>query len=823
MTRSRRRKLERERAKLAARKAFVSIPIATLLAGAPIAMAQEVAQETGALEEVVVTAQKRAEDLQDVPLSITALSTARLEELGVKDFDDFAKFLPSLSYTTAGPGFARVYFRGVAAGDNGNHSGSQPSVGIYLDEQPITTIQGALDLHAYDIARVEALAGPQGTLYGASSQAGTIRYITNKPKLDAFEAGYDLEGSVLSSEAGYVAEGFLNLPVGSKAAVRLVGWGKREPGYIDNIATDRTYPTAGVTINNASFADDSYNDVETYGARAALRLELNDRWTITPTLMAQNQEANGAFAFDPSIGTNRVARYRPESSKDEFAQLGLTIEGKIANLDLTYAGGYLLRDDETESDYSDYSYFYDVLYGSVFTNPMGDPIDPSQYIQGKDRYRRWSHEVRIATPLDNRWRFIGGLFAQRQQHGIQQRYIIDGLDNGLEVGGWPDTIWLTQQTRVDRDQALFGEFSYDFNDQFTATVGGRFFKAENSLDGYFGFGWGYSTSGRSGEGLCSLFVGAPIRDANGDPLEELDESRWTAFRSVSDAPCKNLERTVDEDGFSPKVNLQYKIDEDRMVYFTYSEGFRPGGVNRRGTFPPYEADYLNNIEIGWKTTTEDGRLRVNGAVFSQRWDDFQYSFLGENGLTNIVNAGNARIKGIEADINWAATDNLLIYGSATLLDATLSEYFCKFVDADGAQLAPADCLNGNGTAGFANRGERLPVTAKFKGNLTGRYSFKLGSFDAFAQGSISYEGNRRSALISSDEEAQGGANDAYSIANISAGIQRDSIAFEVFVSNLFDESAEIARFTQCDPAICSRPYVITNLPRQIGIKFSQKF
>jgi iron complex outermembrane recepter protein len=782
-----------------------------------------VAQEVGGLEEVVVTAQKRTEDLQDVPLSITALNTARLEELGVKDFDDFAKFLPSLSYTTGGPGFARVYFRGVAAGDNGNHSGSQPSVGIYLDEQPITTIQGALDLHLYDIARIEALAGPQNTLYGASSQAGTIRYITNKPKLDAFEAGYDLEGNLLSSEAGYVAEGFLNLPIGDKAAVRLVGWGKRDAGFIDNVPSTRTYPTAGITINNAAFAEDNYNDVETYGARAALRIELNDRWSITPTLMAQNQEGNGAFSFNPSLGENKVARFRAESSKDEFAQLGLTIEGKIANLDLTYAGGYLVRDDETESDYSDYSYFYDVLYGSVFTNAAGDPIDPSQYIQGKDRYRRWSHEFRIATPLDNKWRFVGGLFAQRQQHGIQQRYIIDNLDNALEVGGWPDTIWLTQQTRVDRDQALFGEFSYDFSDQFTATIGARWFKAKNSLDGYFGFGWGYSTSGRSGEGLCSLFVGAPIRDSNGDPLEELDESRWRPFNSVSEAPCKNLSREVDEDGISPKVNLQYKFDEDHMVYLTFSEGFRPGGVNRRGTFPPYDADYLANIEVGWKTESDDNRLRFNGAIFSQRWNDFQYSFLGENGLTNIVNAPNARIFGVEADINWAATDNFLLYGSASLIDSTLSEYFCKFVDANGEQLPPEDCLNGNGTAGFANRGERLPIVPKFKGNLTGRYSFKVGSFDAFAQGSVSYEGTRRSALISSDEEAQGGANDAYAIADISAGIKRDTIAFEIFVKNVFDETPDITAFTQCDPAICSRPYIITNLPRQIGIKFSQKF
>src|SRR5688572_14521826 len=220
MTRSRRRKLMRTRA-TGARGIQKRLPFATaLLAGIP-AFAQEQSSTTGTLQEVVVTAQKRTENLQDVPISVTALGNQKLDELHVADFDDVAKYLPSLSYVTFGPGFSRAFFRGVNSGDNGNHSGPQPSVGIYLDEQPITTIQGALDLHVYDMARIEALAGPQGTLYGASSQAGTIRYITNKPDPAGFDAGYDLEGNFVDGESGYVAEGYLNLPVSERSAVRL--------------------------------------------------------------------------------------------------------------------------------------------------------------------------------------------------------------------------------------------------------------------------------------------------------------------------------------------------------------------------------------------------------------------------------------------------------------------------------------------------------------------------------------------------------------------------------------------------------------------------
>ena len=191
------------------------------------------------------------------------------------------------AYQTGGPGFAKLYMRGVASGDNANHSGPLPSVGVYLDEQPVTTIQGPLDIHIYDIERVEALAGPQGTLYGASSEAGTVRIITNKPDASAFKAGYALTGNTLRGQGGYVAEGFVNVPVGSNAAVRLVGWSERDGGYIDNVPGTLRYPSDGCLSNfsppapgcqvSPVQAKKRFNPTETYGARAALRVNLSDR------------------------------------------------------------------------------------------------------------------------------------------------------------------------------------------------------------------------------------------------------------------------------------------------------------------------------------------------------------------------------------------------------------------------------------------------------------------------------------------------------------------------------------------------------------------
>src|ERR1700736_2223294 len=205
--------------------------ISAILAGVPVAHAQQ-AQATGGLEEVIVTAQKVSENLQSVPISIQVLNNEKLEQLHIVSMDDYVKYMPPVSYVRSqgqggngGPGESHVYMRGIVSGGDGNHSGSQPSVGTYLDEQPVTTIDGTVDVHIYDIERIEVLAGPTGTLYGASSQAGTIRIITNKPDPSKFAASYDLSiNSVAHGGVGYTAEGFVNLPLSPIAAIRLVAW-----------------------------------------------------------------------------------------------------------------------------------------------------------------------------------------------------------------------------------------------------------------------------------------------------------------------------------------------------------------------------------------------------------------------------------------------------------------------------------------------------------------------------------------------------------------------------------------------------------------------
>lgn len=792
----------------------------TILSTSGTALAQQAGINDN--RDIVVTASKREENLQDVPMAITAIGTERLDELQVKEFQDVVKFLPSVTIQTLAPGFSQVYFRGVASGENANHSTSLPTVGTYLDEMPITTIQGALDIHTYDMARVEALAGPQGTLYGASSMAGTIRLITNKPDTSGTYGSMGLElNSVAHGGVGGVAEGFVNVALSERAALRLVGWYRHDAGYIDNIAGTRVYPISqnidtdgddendtlvnlpgdDITQTNAGLVEKDYNEVDTYGARLALGIELDDNWTLRPTIMGQIQKASGSFAQERSAavtGDLQTVQYNPERSDDKWIQAALTIEGKIGNWDLTVTGGHLRRKTLTDSDYSDYAYFYDALFGSAYylKDNAGDQISPNQYIQGIDRYKRSFGEIRVASPADARIRFIGGLFWQRQSHNIEQNYRIDNLADDLQVPGTTDNIWFTKQLRVDRDYAAFGEVSFDITDKLTLTGGGRVYKFDNSLVGFFG----YSNPG---------FSDNPIYACQGPAI-------------VAGSPCTNLDKRTKKTDFIHKLNLTYKVTDDVMVYATWSRGFRPGGINRRGSLPPYGPDRLDNYELGWKTSF--GPVRFNGAVYQEDWNNIQLSFLGENGLTEVRNAGIARIRGVEADFSYRSGGFSLTMGAA-YNDATIRRDFCAIANAD------FDCTT-PGNEELAPAGSRLPVTAKFKGNAVARYDFPVSGLDGHVQFAVNHIGKRRSDLRPFQNDIVGNF-DAYTTADVSIGVKGEGWSGELFATNLFDSRGVINSAVQCDEAVCGDAdrgtpnggvfYDNVIRPRLIGIKVSKDF
>ena len=474
----------------------------TMLSAVPLmAHAQTAAKPDSDSTEVIVTAQKRSEKLSNVPISIEVLSTKKLDQLNIANVNDYIALLPSVSYQNSPYQGSSVYFRGVASGGDGNHSGSEPSAGVYLDEQPVTTIGGPLDVHIYDMARIESLAGPQGTLYGASSESGTIRLITNKPDLTAAYGRFDLDGNgVDHGSLGGKIEGMYNLPLGDKMALRVVGWDEHDAGFINNVPGSRTFlPDStgnAITVNNARYVQKDFNFDNIYGGRAALKIDLDDNWTALVQLMGQDTRTHGSSGYDPSLGNLEVQTFYPDEDHDRFYQAALTLTGKIANFDVTYAGAYMERKYDSIADYTDYAEAYDQLYSGVgglagyfyFQDNNGNTIDPRQYIVQNDKFTKWSHELRFASPSSDRLRFVGGIFVERQTHAIFQDYVVPGLATDLSVNGYPGTLWLTDQMRIDRDAAIFGELSYDITPNLTFTVGGRGFNYDNTLIGFFGFG-----------------------------------------------------------------------------------------------------------------------------------------------------------------------------------------------------------------------------------------------------------------------------------------------------------------------------------------------
>jgi iron complex outermembrane receptor protein len=816
--------------------------------------------------EIVITATKREENLQDVPVSVIAIGSRRLDQLNISNFEQYTKQLPSVSFQSAQPGVTVVYMRGVATGGDGNHSGSLPSVGTYLDEQPVTTIGGTLDVHIYDIARIESLAGPQGTLYGASSEAGTIRIITNKPELGVTSGRVDGELNTVShGGVGGKLEGMINVPLGNRMAFRAVAFYQKDAGYIDNIFGSRTYyiyddVVPDVTVTNEGLEEKDFNDQEIYGGRAALKIDLNDDWTATPTFMYQKMKSNGVFFFDPELGEYKIDRFRADNRKDRFWQAALTVQGRIGNFDLTYAGAYMDRPTSQLSDYADYTDTYDFLYANYYdglygrglayfplvdqvtgtASPYGDYINPQQYIDASDHFRKHSQEIRVASPQDKRVRMIAGLFYQRQTNEIYQNYKVDGLAPEVSVNGRPGTLWLTQQERVDRDYAAFGEVSFDVVPNFTLTAGGRYYKFDNSLIGFFGFGrnpgdnftalpFNAGVSSRTGVAGCFLNNGMTLRQAF---LAGLDIGAiGFAPTEVDGGPCTNLgefengkvkPKRIKDTGFVYRLNAEWKPQENLMFYGTVSKGFRPGGINRRGEIPPYDADFLYNYELGWKTTL--GPVRWNGAIYHQKWKDFQFSFLGENSFTEIHNGKDANINGVETDINYV-NGGLTLNAAAAYTDAKTKGDVCGFV-TDEEPCPPLD----NFVA--VPSGSRLPVTPKFKGSATARYAWPAwGDVRAHVQGGIAYKGSARSTLRSLLLQAGTGElvnpNDylgrvrASTVVDLFAGLTWPRYDVELFATNVFDSRDELSRGVNCGS--CMRTVIVPGRPRTIGLRAGMKF
>ena len=819
----RRERIERIARRIAAMA--VAVPVA------PYALSQAMAQEapppeSGTPETIVITASKRSESLQTSPMSVTALTGDQLTEHQVTSLDDYVKMLPSVSYQSFGPSQSQISMRGITTGGDGVAVGPVPTVGVYVDETPVTTIFQSLDIHTYDMARIEALSGPQGTLYGASSLSGTLRLITNKPVIGKWEGGVDVGASKFGpGDAGGSFEGFVNVPINDRMAARVVAFVEHDGGYINNTPVNRTYTrtyydaagnlqTAPLTVNNNRFAENNFNSVDSYGGRAQLKVNLDENWTLTPAVFIQNQLARGSYLFDPNAGDLNVHDFGHEFNRDDWELASLTLQGKVSDWDMTYNGAYLSRRVDNILDYSYFTVAYDQLAASApasyagytyLKDSLGNDIDPTQLVHTFDQYLKQSHELRFSSPADRPWRLTAGGYMQRQIDKHIADYRIAGLANAAPppnpnldfppspIAGAPqEDVFYTDARRVDRDYALFGEGALDLTSQLTLIAGVRGFVAYNTLEGFSG--------SSSGLARAAAALGCPV---------------------VTVTACPNFNKTYHETGETHKVEVKWQMDPTKMLYFIYSTGFRPGGNNREAfsngksqNVPPFKADTLSNYEVGWKTSWLDRTLYVNGALFWEEWKDVQYSLPGILGIYYTVNAGSARSQGIETQVTWKATHALTLSANGAWLYARLTTPFCDQVNG---------CDPASGGQVFAPTGTQLPINPRVKVNGNARYNFGVGQYDAYVQGGFNFQGATTQQLRT-DWEQIVGPTTAFMTFDLSGGLSLDRYSITAYLNNMFDRRGILSKNQACVPSDCG-PFerLYPTKPQQFGLKVGYKF
>jgi len=741
------------------------------------------APDNGQVERVTVTARKRSEDQQDAPVSIQAISARKLEQFNADGFESYVRFTPSVSFVSQGPGQSKVVIRGVAESTGAGDGGGRSSSALYLDEQPITVDGSSPDPRLVDIERIEVLSGPQGTLYGASSQSGTIRIITKKPDLQVFEGFLEATGKATEHGApSYDLNGAINIPlIPDQLALRVVGYRAEDGGFIDNVVGT----TPGGSKDNADVVAKDVNTSLTEGTRASLRWQVNPDWRATASYTFQDVNLDGRSDYDPTVGDLQAVRFFKETFADRWDQSALTVEGNLGFADLVVTGAYFNRKTSYLNDNTAYDQYLSTTSADFPLYDFG--ADPTGSNLGETGDERKTFEARLTSNNKSRWAWIAGAFYQDSTNNfITDSRVTDfaltpGFANAqaeLALAALPalaptDT-YFYQVGRYEQQQfAVFGELSYNITESLTATVGGRWF----TVDG-------------DGRLQTQLPLGATdtLVDGLGRPVTTVE---------TSTLPFK-------EQGFTPKLNLSWKADDDLLFYATYSQGFRLGGANRQrlGLAVPvqFNADKLFNYELGVKSQWLGGKLTVNAAAFKMSWEDFISDVRNPNPATFYfvtANAGQAEITGVEGEFAWRILDDVSVGGSATLLNAELSE--------------PSDIL-----AGGVPKGARLPVTPEFKFAFFGEHTFPLPGLQAegYLRADYSYTGDS----VNSIEPVTANLQHAYSITNVQVGMEKEAWRVNLFVNNVFDERAQLF----INPNLFDAR-VTPNRPREVGLTVRRSF
>ena len=823
---------------------FALTPVAGAIAAALAPAQQVLAQDDAALEEIIVTATKRTTSVQDIPASVQAITQESLAAMGAKEMEDYARFVPSVNVVSYGAGSSTVVFRGAITGSSYIAAATSS---VYMDEISLTTTGAQPSIRMVDVERVEALAGPQGTLYGSDAQAGTMRIITNKPKLDRFEAVLDTEVRAGDkSDMSHRASLVFNVPlVEDKFAARVVGFSDKDGGFIDNVfghtpnasAIGGSYPAGWGTLDNSASVEDNWNDAEVYGGRLSLLWAINDSWSTTFTGMLQKTEAGADSYFDPFVGDLQGVRFHDEWREDEFEMYSLQVEGDLGFAQLVASANYYDRKVEQLYDITVYAKYWGGIYchDSYYTTSDVDPytgylLYPYYWENPDTGYIVWYPVYCMGQTLDEDYFQSYPSPNQQSKTNVEVRLSSQG-----------DTLdWIVGYYWEESDDAWQAPFA-------EPTTGGRgltnLYQGSISLQymewywtNYYGDGttytypdttsWWYSDSHTDWDQQAlfgevtwhlndnwDLTVGGRYFDRSNTNFYRVNHPGGlgpVGEADLQDPATRNFRRANgdrapankgSEEEFIPKVALRYTVDDNNMLYGLYTRGTRPGGVNRSRGQPffstTYDSDIMDNYEAGWRSSFGDGRGRFNATLFHMEWSDYQLQLTDPS--SGACPAGGPTVIANQCGQPWQSivtnAGEAHITGVNFELDYALSDVWVaglngQFLEAETDTTAD---LTGDGENDLVG-GLRLPLTPEFKmaGWLTATKSSELfGGEEVFGRLQVSYTGDSVNRLdpLGPDTANPQLTSPAYTIADLRGGVRGDDWELAVFVNNLTDERA----------------------------------
>jgi outer membrane receptor protein involved in Fe transport len=870
------------------RKLAYAISAALASAAQHAAFAADEDQTLG-ISEVVVTAQRRSESIQDVPITVQAITGAQLKQLNVVSFNDLLKYTPNVTFSGNGPGTGNIFLRGLGGSGSGNQSQSTtapfPNVALYLDEQSMQFPARNNDVYLVDMERVEVLEGPQGTLFGGGAQAGAIRYITNKPKFDGTSGEANLGyGITAHGRPNTLANGVLNVPVTDYLALRAVIFTERRGGYIDNVPGTIGYIPGTAphdlggnpTANNGPVQGTATNPVDYQGARLSALWKINDDWDLLLQQNYQDLQADGYFYAYPTatngaaLGQYQITAFAPAYSKDRYESTAWTLNGKLGDLlSLVYTGSYMVRNIDGQQDYSNYmrstvgSYYACIGTGAGYFNPGNFASLAGHKLQCSTSVGNWrdqvrnthqSHELRLSSNADYRLRGLVGLYWEKfvidddmnfNYLGIPQcsqdnltAALAGGPDCLSAVGPVPGSFASHPGLRTDANTA-FGEdvqrgykqraafLSLDFDlipKVLTVTAGARFYH-------YDEFEHGSEYYSETTSSIKGGIQGAVVNHLNG----------VCTAAGLCGFPI-NLDKS--ESGHRLRGNLTWHVTPDIMAYYTYSEGFRPGGFNRTNSLPGqapilsgvarycgagstdprclpggslagqntsqlnkpagFGSDQLTNHEIGVKTSWFDHRLIANLSGYVMKWSNIQLPLFDPVHLGNTtfdVNGPTYKVKGLELQLVARVTEGLSLEGSSSINSAEQIDAPC-LVSNRVSPYNPTpigQCITTVKGLPYTNPygvlGTRPPFSPPWMFNVRAHYDWTAGEYKPFAWVGASHVGpqsNEPQSFPSGNDPAQNPPTTTllrydipgYTTYDAALGVSRDNWTAQITGSNL---------------------------------------